>query len=54
MGKGRQIAALIKDYWAQGGRRILWISVSNDLRFDAKRDLQDVRAQIDIFPKVWQ
>lgn len=53
VGKGRQIAALIKDYWAQGGRRILWISVSNDLRFDAKRDLQDVRAQIDIFPKVW-
>ena len=54
VGKGRQIAALIKDYWAQGGRRILWISVSNDLRFDAKRDLQDVRTQIDIFPKVWQ
>jgi P-loop containing NTP hydrolase pore-1 len=54
VGKGRQIAALIKDYWAQGGRRILWISVSNDLRFDAKRDLQDVRARIDIFPKVWQ
>ncbi len=53
MGKGRQIAALICDFWENGGRRVIWVSVSNDLRLDAKRDLLDVKANhIDIFPKV--
>lgn len=28
VGKGRQIAALIKQHWADGGRRALWVSVS--------------------------
>jgi hypothetical protein len=35
VGKGRQIAALVKDYWlSRSGkpRRILWVSVSADLR----------------------
>lgn len=52
VGKGRQIAALIRDFWENGGRRCLWVSVSNDLRIDAKRDLDDVKAgHIEIFPK---
>jgi hypothetical protein len=35
VGKGRQIAALIKEYWLRrpvGTRRVLWISTSADLR----------------------
>lgn len=32
VGKGRQIAALIAEHWRTGGRRILWLSVSNDLK----------------------
>lgn len=31
-GKGRQLAGLIRMFWEQeGGRRILWLSVSPDL-----------------------
>lgn len=31
-GKGRQLAGLIRMFWEQeGGRRILWLSVSQDL-----------------------
>ena len=53
VGKGRQIAAMIKEHHAQGGKRTLWLSVSNDLRFDAERDLADVGAEtIAVFPKV--
>ena len=53
VGKGRQIAALIKQHWAEGGRRALWVSVSADLRYDAARDLQDVKAtHIPVCPKV--
>ena len=52
-GKGRQIAALIKEHERTGGRRTLWISVSNDLRYDARRDLDDVDAQaIEVYPMV--
>jgi hypothetical protein len=35
VGKGRQIAAAIKEYWLRrplGKRRVLWMSVSADLR----------------------
>ncbi len=53
VGKGRQIAAMIKEDHASGGTRVLWLSVSNDLRFDAERDLTDVGAgNIPVFPKV--
>ena len=53
MGKGRQIGAMIKEEHARGGTRVLWLSVSNDLRFDAERDLADVGAgDICVFPKV--
>eukprot|EP00889_Picochlorum_renovo_P002185 jgi/Picre1/29215/NNA_004607.t1 len=44
VGKGRQIAAMIKQHWHDGGRRILWISVSQDLRIDSRRDLDDIGA----------
>ena len=38
----------------QGGRRILWLSTSNDLRFDACRDISDMEAAeyIPVHPKV--
>jgi hypothetical protein len=49
VGKGRQIAALIKQHFAEGGTRALWISVSQDLRLDAARDLKDLNADIDIY-----
>ncbi|KAJ9534596.1 hypothetical protein QJQ45_022183 [Haematococcus lacustris] len=52
VGKGRQIAALVKDFWAGGGRRALWVSTSRDLSFDAQRDLDDMDARhIQVFPK---
>jgi hypothetical protein len=55
VGKGRQIAALIKEFLLCGGQRVLWVSVSNDLRFDARRDLDDLGVDhnvVDLFPKV--
>jgi len=43
VGKGRTIAGLIKHHWLHNsGRRILWVSVSQDLRRDARRDLDDL------------
>ena len=37
-GKGRQAAAIILDNWIQGRRRALWLSKSETLLEDAKRD----------------
>lgn len=37
VGKGRQIAALVRQHSQEGGRRALWLSVSTDLRKDAER-----------------
>jgi P-loop containing NTP hydrolase pore-1 len=42
VGKGRQIAAVIKEMWRRGTRRILWLSHNNDLREDARRDMTDM------------
>jgi hypothetical protein len=42
VGKGRQIAALIREFFETGGTRALWVSTSTDLRYDARRDLEDV------------
>ncbi|GIM01409.1 hypothetical protein Vretimale_6229 [Volvox reticuliferus] len=50
VGKGRQIAAVIKEFWATGGRRVLWVSTSNDLRYDARRDLSDLGVADDKIP----
>lgn len=53
VGKGRQIAGLILEHKLTGGKRCLWISVSNDLRYDAQRDLKDVNAKnIQVWPEV--
>ncbi|VDO04076.1 unnamed protein product [Rodentolepis nana] len=42
MGKGREIAAIIYENYMQGRKKALWLSVSNDLKRDAERDLCDV------------
>ncbi|CAK9187052.1 unnamed protein product [Ilex paraguariensis] len=44
VGKGRTIAGLILENWHHGRRKALWISVGSDLKFDARRDLDDVGA----------
>ncbi|EDV57981.1 protein strawberry notch homolog 1 [Drosophila erecta] len=44
VGKGRTIAGIIFDNYVKGRKRALWISVSNDLKFDAERDLADIGA----------
>lgn len=41
VGKGRELAGLIVENWVQGRRMHLWISVGSDLKFDARRDLDD-------------
>lgn len=42
--QGRTIAGLILENWRAGRKRHLWISVSADLKHDARRDLDDVNA----------
>jgi hypothetical protein len=37
VGKGRQAAGLIYEHHRCGGRRVLWISVSNDLKAGSYR-----------------
>ncbi|KAH8410036.1 hypothetical protein KR009_004503 [Drosophila setifemur] len=44
VGKGRTIAGIIYDNYLKGRRRALWVSVSNDLKFDAERDMHDIGA----------
>ncbi|KAD4178713.1 hypothetical protein E3N88_27304 [Mikania micrantha] len=44
VGKGRTIAGLIWENWQHGRIKALWISVGSDLKFDARRDLDDVGA----------
>ncbi|KAA8523387.1 hypothetical protein F0562_009809 [Nyssa sinensis] len=44
VGKGRTMAGLIWENWHHGRRKALWISVGSDLKFDARRDLDDVGA----------
>ena len=39
-GKGRQLASILMDQWLRGSRRHLWISESNALIEDARRDWQ--------------
>ena len=54
-GKGRDLAAIGLDNWNQGRRRILWLSVNNDLIESARRDIHDLGvelplAQLNNFP----
>ncbi|XP_065854274.1 protein FORGETTER 1 [Euphorbia lathyris] len=44
VGKGRTVAGLIWENWQHGRRKALWISIGSDLKFDARRDLDDVGA----------
>lgn len=44
VGKGRTIAGLIWENWHHGRRKALWVSVGSDLKFDSRRDLDDVGA----------
>ncbi|XP_066503619.1 si:ch73-63e15.2 isoform X2 [Hoplias malabaricus] len=44
VGKGRTVAGIILESWLKGRKKSLWFSVSNDLKYDAERDLQDIGA----------
>lgn len=44
VGKGRTIAGIIFENYLKGRKKALWISVSNDLKYDAERDLGDIGA----------
>ncbi|XP_063056556.1 si:ch73-63e15.2 isoform X3 [Engraulis encrasicolus] len=44
VGKGRTVAGIILENYLKGRKRALWFSVSNDLKYDAERDLKDINA----------
>jgi len=44
VGKGRTIAGIIYENFLKNRKRALWVSVSNDLKYDAERDLSDIGA----------
>lgn len=46
VGKGRECTGLIYDNYLQGTKKALWISVSQDLMEDAKRDFKDIEFRI--------
>jgi hypothetical protein len=52
VGKGREIAGVILDNWMQGRKKVLWLSVSNDLAVAARGDLDDVagKGKIPVVP----
>lgn len=51
VGKGRTIAGIIFENYIQGRKKAIWISVSNDLKYDAERDLRDIGAgRIEVQP----
>ncbi|MBN3311471.1 SBNO1 protein, partial [Atractosteus spatula] len=45
VGKGRTIAGIMYENYLLGRKRSLWFSVSNDLKYDAERDLRDIGAK---------
>ena len=51
MGKGRTIAGVIYENYLKGRKRAIWVSVSNDLKYDAERDLSDIGAgdKVEVF-----
>ena len=50
VGKGRTIAGVIFENYLKGRKRAIWVSVSNDLKYDAERDLKDIGAdKVDVF-----
>merc|ERR1712051_257022 len=44
VGKGRTIAGIMLENFLQGRKKSIWVSVSNDLKYDAERDLRDIGA----------
>ncbi|XP_048197755.1 protein strawberry notch homolog 2 isoform X2 [Perognathus longimembris pacificus] len=44
VGKGRTVAGIIMENYLCGRKKALWFSVSNDLKYDAERDLRDIEA----------
>ncbi|XP_036171554.1 protein strawberry notch homolog 2 isoform X3 [Myotis myotis] len=44
VGKGRTVAGIILENYLRGRKKSLWFSVSNDLKYDAERDLRDINA----------
>lgn len=44
VGKGRTVAGIIFENYKLGRKKAIWVSVSNDLRYDAVRDLTDIGA----------
>ncbi|XP_035691561.1 protein strawberry notch homolog 1-like isoform X1 [Branchiostoma floridae] len=48
VGKGRTIAGIIYENYLLGRKRSLWLSVSNDLKVDAERDLKDIGAKVSV------
>ncbi|XP_066601044.1 protein strawberry notch isoform X2 [Prorops nasuta] len=51
VGKGRTIAGIIFENYLKGRKRAIWVSVSNDLKYDAERDLKDIGAsKIEVNP----
>ena len=50
-GKGRQVAAMVLDNWLRGRKRALWLSQSDKLVEDARRDWTALGgADADVFP----
>ncbi|CAL8120089.1 unnamed protein product [Orchesella dallaii] len=51
VGKGRTIAGIIYENYLCGRKKALWVSVSNDLKYDSERDLDDIGAKgMKVFP----
>ncbi|XP_044166182.1 protein strawberry notch homolog 1-like isoform X2 [Acropora millepora] len=48
VGKGRTVAGIIYENYLSGRKRTLWFSVSNDLKCDAERDLNDIGCSSDV------
>ncbi|KAG8237954.1 hypothetical protein J437_LFUL016299 [Ladona fulva] len=49
VGKGRTISGIIYENYLKGRKRAIWVSVSNDLKYDSQRDLNDIGAgKIDV------
>ena len=51
VGKGRTIAGIIFENYLKGRKKAIWVSVSNDLKYDSERDLTDIGAsKIEVYP----
>lgn len=44
VGKGRTLAGIIYENYQKDRKKSIWVSASNDLKFDVMRDLKDIGA----------